>query len=462
MGDYESTRQRHREEAMRRLPEHLDRLSWSATQLRDWRRARLREILVVARDRSRWHRSRLAGIDVAAIDEDGLRALPVMTKDDLMANFDAIVTDPRLTQALVDAHVAGLTADAYLLDEFHAVASGGSSGVRGVFVWGWEAWAEVFLVAQRRQIADAATSTDLDRPPVIMLVAADNASHFTSANPQTFRSEFPPVHRFPVTLPLREIVEGLNRADGTHLAAYASMLGALAAEARAGRLRITPRRVMSTAEPLLPEIRAVVAATWGAPIANMWGTSEGGIMGIGCFRGDGIHLNDDLLIIEPVDAGGNPVPAGTRSAKIYLTNLYNPVLPLIRYEITDEVTPLDDLCPCGSAWRRIADIQGRLDDVFRYGDVTVHPHVFRTVIGRDPHIVEYQVRQTATGAEVLVRARGTVSPDAITVELAGELARAGLATPEVTVTVVDGFARSGTGKLKRFVPLEAPAAPGRR
>jgi phenylacetate-coenzyme A ligase PaaK-like adenylate-forming protein len=26
-----------------------------------------------------------------------------------------------------------------------------------------------------------------------------------------------------------------------------------------------------------------------------------------------------------------------RSAKVYLTNLYNPALPLIRYEITDEV-----------------------------------------------------------------------------------------------------------------------------
>lgn len=454
MGDYESTRQRHIAHATQRLPEHLDRLSWSAAQLREWRTARLRDLLAVARERSPWHRARLAGIDLAAIDEDGLRALPTMTKDDLMANFDAIVTDPRLTRARVDAHVAGLTSDAYLLDEFHAVASGGSSGVRGVFVWGWDAWAEVFLAARRRQFADAATSTDLDRPPVIMLVAADNASHFTSANPQTFRSDFPPAHRFPVTLPLSEIVDGLNRANGTHLAAYASMLGALAAEARAGRLRIAPRRVMSTAEPLLPEVRAAVAEAWGAPVANMWGTSEGGIMGLGCFRAEGMHLHDDLLVIEPVDAHGDPVPAGTRSAKVYLTNLYNPLLPLIRYEITDEVTPLDAPCPCGSAWRRIADIQGRLDDAFRYaGGVTVHPHVFRSVLGRDPRIVEYQVRQTATGAEVLVRARESLPLADVAAQLERELAHAGVDAAAVTATFVDAFPRRGSGKLKRFVPL---------
>ena len=124
-------------EVVQRL-EHLERLTWSAQQLRDFRTVRLRELLALARARSPWHRARLAGVDVARIDEDGLPALPVMTKADLMTNFDAIVTDPRVTLAAADAHVAALTTDAYFLGDLHAVASGGSSGVRGVFVWGWD------------------------------------------------------------------------------------------------------------------------------------------------------------------------------------------------------------------------------------------------------------------------------------------------------------------------------------
>ena len=105
--DYESTRQRHLAEVMQRLPEHLERLTWSAQQLRDFRTPRLRELLALARARSPWHRARLAGVDVAHFDEDDLRTLPMMTKADLMANFDAIVTDPRVTLAAADAHVAG-------------------------------------------------------------------------------------------------------------------------------------------------------------------------------------------------------------------------------------------------------------------------------------------------------------------------------------------------------------------
>ena len=453
MGDYEATRQRHLAEAMQRLPERLERLTWSAAQLRDWRTARLRALLAIARERSPWHRARLAGVDIERIDEDGLGALPPMTKADLMANFDAIVTDPRVTLARADAHVAALTTDAYLLDELHAVASGGSSGVRGVFVWGWDAWAEVFLVSLRRQMHDAASSGATE-PPVPMIVAADNASHFTSANPQTFRSDFPPVHRFPVTLPLSEIVAGLNRVNGSHLFAYASMLGTLAAEAREGRLRITPRRVISTAEPLLPALRAAAEDAWRAPLANMWGTSEGGIMALGCYRAGGMHLNEDLLIVEPVDERGAPVPPGVRAAKVYLTNLFNSVQPLIRYELTDEVTMLAEPCPCGSAHRRVADIQGRLDDVFRYADgVAVHPHIFRSVLGRDPRVREYQVRQTPAGAELSLCGPPDLAAAAIAEQVAAELARVGVHRPQVTAAIVGGFERSGVGKFKRFVPL---------
>jgi len=60
-----------------------------------------------------------------------------MTKDDLMANWDRVVTDRRLTLDLVEGHLAALESDAYLFDQVHAVASGGSTGRRGIFVYGW-------------------------------------------------------------------------------------------------------------------------------------------------------------------------------------------------------------------------------------------------------------------------------------------------------------------------------------
>src|SRR4029453_17653935 len=89
---------------------------------------------------SPWHRRRRAGVDPDGFEEADLAGLPPMTKDDLMANWDQVVADRRLGLDLVDGHLAGLESDAYLLERFHAVASGGSSGRRGIFVYGWGAW----------------------------------------------------------------------------------------------------------------------------------------------------------------------------------------------------------------------------------------------------------------------------------------------------------------------------------
>ena len=168
-----------------------------------------------------------------------------------------------------------------------------------------------------------------------------------------------------------------------------------------------------------------------------------------------MHLSEDLVIVEPVAANGEPVPIGTESAKVYLTNLFNPLLPLIRYEITDQVTLLDQPCACGSAHRRIAHIQGRLDDVFTYSNgLVVHPHLFRSLLGREERISEYQVHQTNDGADVLLCANGPLDVAVLAKALQAEMTRAGYPQPVVTGRVVDQLPRVGIGKLKRFVPLE--------
>jgi phenylacetate-coenzyme A ligase PaaK-like adenylate-forming protein len=235
-------------------------------------------------------------------------------------------------------------------------------------------------------------------PNAIAFVAADKASHMTSAISQTFTRPGVRMARFPVTRPLDEIVAGLNAFQPASLAGYPSALAVLAREARGGGLRIHPRRIVATSEPLLPEARGAIETTFGAPVANVWGTSEAGPMAIGCWRRAGMHVCDDLVIIEPVDRAGRPVDPGTRSDKVYVTAISNPTLPLIRFEITDQATVVDERCPCGSAHRLVADVEGRLDDVFTYADgVVVHPHVVRSVLSRDARIVEYQVQQADDG-----------------------------------------------------------------
>jgi phenylacetate-CoA ligase len=104
-------------------------------------------------------------------------------------------------------------------------------------------------------------------------------------------------------------VAGLNGLQPTVLMCYSSFLPHLATETRAGRLAISTRRVIAISEPLLHEVRAAAAAVWAAPVANGYGMSEG--LFAGCCP-HGIHLPDDLCLIEPVDAAGRPAARDRR------------------------------------------------------------------------------------------------------------------------------------------------------
>jgi phenylacetate-CoA ligase len=436
------------------------RLRWMPAEVREQQTAALRRLLRAAAGGSPWHARRLEGVDPGAFEVEDLRGLPAMTKADLMAGFDDIVTDRRLSRALAERHLASLESDSYLLGRYHVVTSGGSSGQRGVFVYDWDAWPAFYLSMQRFFQRDWSQDRDLDGiPQRVAVVAASRATHMSSALAQTFTRPGAELRNFPVTRPMEQIVAGLNQWQPTVLQGYASILHQLCAEARSGRLRIRPRRIRSRSEPLLPQTRADLEDTWGVTVHNEWVCTEGASAAT-CGAGRGLHLSEDLVIIEPVDAAGGPVPAGVLSGKVYLTNLYNLALPLIRYELTDQMSFLPGACPCGTAFARIEDVQGRLEDLFIYGPGTrVHRYVFASVLGLEPGVIEYQVRQTPAGADITVVTDGPVDTGRIGREISTALSRLGLPDPVIHVCPAAALDRTAMGKLRRFIPLPRTAPP---
>jgi len=159
-----------------------------------------------------------------------------------------------------------------------------------------------------------------------------------------------------------------------------------------------------------------------------------------------------------VDREGRPVPVGVRSSKIYVTNLFNDLLPLIRFEITDELTLSDRVCPCGSPHRLVAGVEGRLDDCFEYpGLEPIHPQLFRSRLGRERNLIEYQVRQLPRGVEVSLQARGALDLEQLRGDLCGALSQAGLSDPKVVLHTDRPFTTTAVGKLPRFIPV-APSS----
>ena len=112
------------------------------------------------------------------------------------------------------------------------------------------------------------------------------------------------------------------------------------------------------------------------------------------------------MILERVDTAGRPVGPDEPAARTLATGLAGRTFPFIRYDLGDEVTLLPGRCACGSSMVRVADIAGRRDDDFRYGERMVPASAFRYVLGTDPMISEYQVAADCGRGR---RARGRIA-----------------------------------------------------
>jgi phenylacetate-CoA ligase len=112
------------------MPGQIERLSWPAGRLVAWQRDRLRTLLARAIEHSPFHAARLRGIDPSRFELADLPRLPVMTKAEMMENFDAVATDRRLTRDAVERHLAGSVDEPSLLfGDYVCLVSGGSSGI---------------------------------------------------------------------------------------------------------------------------------------------------------------------------------------------------------------------------------------------------------------------------------------------------------------------------------------------
>jgi phenylacetate-CoA ligase len=112
-----------------------DRLDVAA--LSHLQQRRLAKLVRHAVIHSPFYRDHYRGLDLANVD---LGAFPPVTKPQLMAQFDDWVTDSRLKLADVEGHLESLHQDALYLGRYRVMATSGSTGRRGVFLYGRAEW----------------------------------------------------------------------------------------------------------------------------------------------------------------------------------------------------------------------------------------------------------------------------------------------------------------------------------
>jgi len=188
--------------------------------------------------------------------------------------------------------------------------------------------------------------------------------------------------------PLDIAVEALNDYQPDIIAAPPSLLEMLAG---APALRIRPQRLVSVAEVLEPQDEERLREAFGVPVHQVYQCTEG-LLAVSCKRGS-LHVQEDIVALqfEDLDSEGRVTPI--------VTDLRRRTQPIIRYRLNDAVVLSPDACACGSAFRVLARIEGRCDDVCTFTQRDGTPRAFfpdtlrRIVLLADPRIDDYEVVQ---------------------------------------------------------------------
>jgi putative adenylate-forming enzyme len=405
------------------------------------------------------YRELYAGIELA--EDLDVRALPVVTKAMLMERFNEWVTDPRLRRSEVEAHLERVRGDELYLDAYRCMPTGGTTGRKGIFVYDRDEWRRC-LAAFLRWSELTGVRPRLGRRMRIATVGATSPLHMTARFAMSIDLGVYALRQLDARTPLCDVVAALNEHRPEQLVAYPSMASLLALEQLEGRLRIAPRVVCTSSEVRTEEMTANIRAAWGVEPFDLYGTTESLYAG-DCGHHQGMHVFEDLGLMEVVDQRGDPVPDGIAGAKLLATSFIKRTQPVLRYEISDIVALTTAPCPCGRPLARMVSLQGRSDDILRMQGadgrtVAVHPLTLRSPMAALPELRQYKIIHDDDGLHVLVVLRDAIPGDELSrrvdATLRSKLLAAGVASPRLEVVIVAELPRE-QGHSAKFKLIES-------
>jgi putative adenylate-forming enzyme len=234
-----------------------------------------------------------------------------------------------------------------------------------------------------------------------------------------------------------EQLAALEAFAPTHLVAPPHVLAALAQRIEAGGWRPRLEGLFYGAEPIGALEQAWLAEVFGLEPRPLYQATEG-FLGAPCRHGT-LHLNEDGLHfeLEPV--------AGTDRFTPIVTDLRRRGQPIVRVRLDDLIAPLDRPCPCGSPRRAIHPVEGRLGDIWRFGDVAIPPREIDACLegALGPRAV-WTVRGGPDGARISIAS--PADPEPARTALEALLRARGVAVP---VTASRGEGREPGPKRRR-------------
>jgi phenylacetate-coenzyme A ligase PaaK-like adenylate-forming protein len=314
---------------------------------------------------------------------------PPLTKAALMANFDRIVTDRRITkEGIAKFLTRSRDPNDRFLDEFRVVHTSGTSGEVGYFVYSPEDWARgtAHAMRSRGNRPRARRARRFRRLRLAYYGAV--GGHFAGVTLMSGATRglarlLVKARLCEVNSPLPETVAALNHFQPDILAGYTGALTLLAEKQRAGILRIAPISIGTAGESMSATDKRILEEAFGCPATNGYGSSEHLMMGVALPGGTSMLLLDDDLVYEPCED------------HTLVTNLFNYTLPLIRYRMADILRPVARPTDRSLPYLEIESLVGRSEMMPRFvnedgTDDFLSPHTINEIFVRG--VLRFQMR----------------------------------------------------------------------
>lgn len=164
-----------------------------------------------------------------------------------------------------------------------------------------------------------------------------------------------------------------------------------------GRTPHRPHSIVTSAEMLTDDDRALLERVFGCRVFNRYGCREVSVIASECDAHDGLHVMAEGLFVE-IEAQGRPAKPG-EVGSVLVTDLLNPAMPLIRYRIGDMASWAAGSCACGRNLPRLEKLAGRVTDFLVGSDGRLVSGVFLAtyVVAQRPSLGQVQIHQDRPG-----------------------------------------------------------------
>ena len=335
--------------------------------------------------KNKWNQAAVKPIDINSVED--LQKIPVLTKDEVRQNYEALINYSLYKEGAVKS------------------ATGGSTGQPLKFVYNREEYDRRLAAGTR---SNRWLGWDYGEKTVWLWGPSDNKGlKKLKENVDNFfqRKMLLDVYQYSYAN-MMDYVLNLKQFKPKFIIGYVNGLFLLAKYIISKNITyIQPDGIISTSDLLLPYQKEIIEQAFQCKVYNRYGCREIGLIAAECKHREGFHINEDNVVVELLE--DNSVLKSEDVKSIVVTSLDQYLMPFIRYRVEDITTSFISSCSCNRPFKMVDTLLGRRLDVIQTPDGKMLPGEFFPCTLKDfDGILEFSVEQKNLNSVVINFVKG--------------------------------------------------------